>query len=165
MMRKITATHAIVIQAKPEEVWDYTQNWNRRPEWDVSVTRAKVLKEQPRTVWVHMRAGLELEVTYKHFERPRLTTLALKLIGFPWIKGGGGSWKYEAEGAGTRWTQHNTLELREDFVGRVTAPVFSRILQRLTIRMMERAKEIIETERGAKIELPFSMGAGRGRGK
>ncbi len=144
-MRKVTASHSIQIRATPERVWDYTQNWNRRPEWDFLVSRAKVIKETPRTVWVHGRGGLEIEVVYKLWERPRLTTLAMKLHSF-WVMGGGGSWKYEAAQDGTLWTQHNTLELREDFWGKLAAPLLSRLLLFMTRKIMEKAKEVIEGE-------------------
>jgi len=144
-MRKVTASHSLRVRARPEQVWDFTQNWNRRPEWDFSVVAAKVIKETPRTVWVHARGGLEIEVVYKLWDRPKLTTLAMKLHS-PLVRGGGGSWKYEPSEDGTLWTQHNTLELRGDFLGAATAPFFARFLRFLTRRMMEKAKQLIEEE-------------------
>ncbi|SRR6266540_2380636 len=48
-MLKATCTQRIVIAAPPEVVWDYTQDFRHRPEWDPAVAVAEVVQEAP--VW------------------------------------------------------------------------------------------------------------------
>jgi hypothetical protein len=112
-MIKATAHHTVFVSCSPEEVWDYTQNWERRTEWDRSVLSAEYLSHaNPISVQVRGSGGVTFQVQYKVSERPRLTTLVMSDVRSPWIRGGGGSWKYEAEMGGTRWTQNNTIVLR-----------------------------------------------------
>lgn len=145
-MNKITVNRSVLIQSQPEKVWDFTQDWNRRGEWDSSIIASKYLKESaPAVVQVRAKGGLSFLVTYKMSDRPRLTTLAMTEMNSFWFKGGGGSWKYENQNGSTLWTQHNTLVLREGFLGKLFAPLFSFVLRWTTLQIMKRAKAILET--------------------
>jgi hypothetical protein len=77
-------------------------------------------------------------------QRPHLTSLVMSDLNSSWIRGGGGSWKYEENDQKTLWTQHNTLVLRDDLLGRIFRPLFAFVLARATRQMMARAKARIE---------------------
>jgi hypothetical protein len=145
-MNKITVSKNIIIRANPEKVWDDTQDWSRRAIWDPSVLSACVKSENPRCIQVNGRGGLKFEVQYKLADRPKMTTVAMLNMNSAWIKGGGGSWKYEAVTDGTLWTQHNTLVLRDDFWGKCFKPIFRFILERTTDRSMKVAKSLLEKD-------------------
>ena len=144
-MNKVTASHSILVNRPAEEVWDFTQNWNRRAEWDGSVSSAEYVSTiHPIKVKVQGKGGITFDVTYKVSERPQLTTLAMSNLNSFWIKGGGGSWKYENVNGQTRWTQHNTLVLRDDILGKLIGFLFAFGLRFTTKQMMKRAKDLIE---------------------
>jgi hypothetical protein len=62
-----------------------------------------------------------------------------------WVRGGGGSWKYQENDGKTLWTQHNTLVLRDDLLGRIFRPLFAFVLVMTTRQLMARAKANIES--------------------
>ncbi len=144
-MNKVTVSESIQVEANPETVWDYTQDWRRRSEWDRSIVSASYISESaPATVQVGGAGGLLFKVSYRTADRPRLTTLAMTDMKSFWLKGGGGSWKYEEKNGKTFWTQHNTLVIRDDFLGKIFRPLFAFVLASTTKKMMGRAKAILE---------------------
>ena len=145
-MNKVTAVHSIVIQAPPEAVWDYTQNWRNRPQWDWTIVGAEYLSEaQPTVLQARGLGGMHFKVNYKVSDRPRLTTLVMTEIHHWMVRGGGGSWKYEAVPGGTRWTQHNTLVLRDGWLGGMLRPGTALMLGFVTRSIMGRAKRRVES--------------------
>jgi hypothetical protein len=144
-MNKVTVSHSLLIDRAAEEVWDYTQNWNKRSEWDFSVKSAEYVSEGPQAkVVVRGKGGLSFKVTYKMSDRPRLTTLVMSDSNSWCLKGGGGSWKYESRNGSTLWTQNNTLVLKDGVIGKILRPVFSMILNQTTRNIMKRAKRKLE---------------------
>jgi hypothetical protein len=146
-MRKVTAEYSLAVAVPPERAWDYTQDWNRRTEWDRSVAHAEIISDDPRIVRVRARGGDTFEVSYKQSDRPNKTSLVMNEFSSFWFRGGGGSWKYESRDGQTWWTQRNTLILRDDWLGALTAPIFRWILDLTTRAMMRRAKKILESSR------------------
>lgn len=144
MGAKITVDHHIVVAKSPEAVWDYTQDWTRRTEWDRSVVKVEILSESPRIIRVQSRGGGSFDVTYKQADRAKKTSLAMTSFTSFWFRGGGGSWKYEATETGTTWSQRNTLILRDGWLGSLFAPFFRWILRRATMDGMSRARAILE---------------------
>jgi len=69
-------------------------------------------------------------------------------MGNAFFSGGGGSWRYEARGGGTDWTQTNTLELRRPRLFGWLAPVIEWNLRNGTRRAMAKAKSIMESRPG-----------------
>ena len=146
-MNKVTVSRAIQIDALPDAVWDYTQNWRRRHEWDRSIVNATYLSEAPPvTVQVERAGGLKFKVSYKTTQRPHSTSLAMSDLNSFWVRGGGGSWKYQENDGKTLWTQHNTLVLRDDLLGRIFRPLFAFVLVMTTRQLMARAKANIESQ-------------------
>jgi hypothetical protein len=147
-MLKINAQVSVTIQAAPEKVWDYTQDWRRRREWDVSVLEVLKIEDEPRK---HVRArfagGMTCDVEYKLNDRPRKTALAMLNSTSPWFTGGGGSWRYDAVGSGTLWVQTNTLVLADRLPMRMLRPLLEAGLRLSTRRAMVKAKRLIESGR------------------
>ena len=46
----VTAAESVWVKRSPEEVFDYTQDYATRADWDPTVKSAKVLSEEPRRV-------------------------------------------------------------------------------------------------------------------
>ena len=147
-MKKINITihHSIYINKPREIVWDFTQDYSLRTEWDKTVIEAKVLQTSPRQI-VELKTSGNTMMTfvYKVNDRPNKTTLAIQDIQSKWIDGGGGSWKYEEQQGGTMWSQTNTLTLKPTIFLMVFRPVIIFIFKNQTRLSMQRAKKILET--------------------
>lgn len=142
---KATVTHSIWIAHPPEEVWDFTQDYARRPTWDSTVLDAEVLRVDPvPRVRVRCAGGLRAVFQYRQFDRPSRTSLAMEEVRSPLVVGGGGAWSYEARDGGTVWTQTNTLVLRPGGGYRVILPLVRWQLGVSTRRAMERVKRELE---------------------
>ena len=148
----VSVTESIWVPCPPEAVWDYTQDFTRRTEWDAGIAEATIVGQEPRTVRVKVAGLGRMTVVYRLDRRPERTSAAFVDVESRWITGGGGSWEYEAVDGGTRWQQTNSLELKRPrlaFLGRVTPrgdPVLERGLRRSTKRAMAEAKRRLEAE-------------------
>lgn len=146
-MKKITITihHSIYINRSREVVWDYTQDYSHRPDWDKTVIEATVLQTTPQKI-VELKTSGNTIMTfiYKLNDRPNKTTLAIHEIQSKWIDGGGGSWKYEDQQGGTLWSQTNALILKSNIFLVIFRPVITFIFKNQTRQSMERAKKILE---------------------
>ena len=144
MSVNITVSESIQIAVSPEQVWDYTQNYSRRREWDDSVRSAEIVEEHPAlVVRLAVRGGMSFSFRYALMDRPHKTSLALIDPSVSWITGGGGSWSYEENGDGTLWTQTNTIQLRDFFVVRLLQPLIVRLFRRNTRAAM---KSLVTTD-------------------
>jgi len=141
----LTIRESLQIDRPPELVWDFTQDFALRSAWDSAIRRARVVVAAPvPRVEVEGAAGFKAVLQYRQFERPLRTSLALEEVRSPLIAGGGGSWSYEPAGAATRWTQVNTIVLRDGLVAKLAAPLLRWQFQRATLRAMQRAKAHLE---------------------
>lgn len=154
MKRQKTVTESIHVHASPEAVFDFTQEYARRGEWDASILATEVLEPADAAalrgplVRVRARGGLEAVFRYKRFERPLGTSLAMEDVRSFLVAGGGGAWTYEARDGGTLWTQTNTLVLKPGLLRALLAPFVRWSLRSSTRRAMQRAKALVE--RGAR---------------
>ena len=139
----VTVRESVHIRAAPERVWDFTQDWTRRADWDPAIRAAEVLPGPTRAVRARTSAGTFL-VRYKLFDRPHRTSLAMTTDRPGTFRGGGGSWEYAPEGDGTRFTQQNTLVLRPGMVAAYLRPFVRWQLARLTRKALANAKRILE---------------------
>ena len=146
-MEKISITihHSIYIDRPREVVWDYTQDYSLRPDWDQTVIEAKVLQTTPQKI-VELKTSGNTIMTfvYKVYDKPNKTTLAIHDIQSKWIDGGGGSWKYEDHQGGTLWSQMNTRILKSTISLSILRPVITFIFKNQTRQSMQRAKKILE---------------------
>jgi hypothetical protein len=146
--KNLTVRASVVIDAPRERVWDYTQDWTRRTEWDALILDATVLDGEPRRVRVTAR-GATFLVKYKLTDRPRKTSLVMTELRSRWFSGGGGSWTYEELDGATRWTQTNTVTLRSGLVRLVLGWLVRWQLARATRRAMRTAKRRLDETRVA----------------
>jgi uncharacterized membrane protein len=144
--RTITVSHTVHVDRSPEEVFDFTQDYGRRMEWDQTVKSAKVLSEDPRRVEEDLEGIGRVVMEYKLFRRGERTSAAFEAVSSRLIRGGGGSWEYQARDGGTDWTQTSTLEFRSSHVGLMLAPLLRRNMATLTRKAMDKAKAIMEAD-------------------
>jgi hypothetical protein len=141
----ITVTERVFVAAPPERVWDYTQDYARRCEWDANVLEAEPLATTgPPRVRLRLRGGVSCVFQYRVFERPRRTGLAMVEVRSWLVRGGGGSWTYEARDGGTWWTQTNTITVRSRFARWCLGALLRWQLARATRRAMAKAGRILE---------------------
>ena len=140
----VTVTESIFIARPPEAVFDYTQDYARRTEWDAGIEAAELVSEEPRAARVTIRRLGSATVRYQLFQRPERTSAAFVDVDSIWITGGGGSWQYEATDGGTTWQQTNTLELKRPWLTRFIKRSIERSLRDSTRTSMATAKERLE---------------------
>ena len=140
----VTVSETFRVARPPEAVFDYTQDYGRRSQWDQAVLDATVLSEDPRRVRVRVRGIGSFTVEYRLFRRPERTSAAFVDPDSRWLIGGGGSWSYEPDGEGTAWTQTNTMESRSNWILGLLAPLFERQLRSSMRQAMARARDILE---------------------
>lgn len=139
----ITVSESMEVACPPEDVFDYTQDYGRRTEWDRSVTETRILSESPRRIRIEVRGLGRFTVAYRLFRRPERTSAAFV------DSSRAGSAAEAAPGAtsgaeGTRWTQTNTLELKRPRLLRFLAPLIERNLRTAVHRSMAEARRILE---------------------
>ena len=142
--RTITVTESIHVGRPPDVVFDYTQDYATRTDWDPAVKRARVLGEDPRRVEITSPGLGTYILEYRLFRRGDRTSAAFQGVGARMFSGGGGSWRYEADGDGTRWTQVNTLELRHPRLTGWLAGMVEGTVRSSMRKAMGRAKAIME---------------------
>jgi len=149
--RTITVTETVRVDRPPEDVFEFTQDYGRRSEWDTAVTESHVVGDSPRRIRIAVRGLGRFTVAYRLFRRPERTSAAFVDVESRWISGGGGSWQYEPIGDATEWTQTNTLELTGGWLTRILGPLFARNLRASMRAAMARAKSMMEsgTARGS----------------
>lgn len=148
MKNRITITHNIYINIKPDELWDFTQDYSKRSVWDKSITSAKVIKpDSPRVVDVFFSRNAKATLVYKLDSRPKKTTLVMTKVNSFFIKKGGGSWTYIAKDNGTIWTQTNALVLKENLLCFLFRGIIRTILLRNTKKAMNNVKQLMEQEK------------------
>jgi hypothetical protein len=147
----VTVAHTVHVKRTPDEVFDYTQDYGTRMEWDPTVKSARVLSKEPRVVELLLSGIGPATLRYQLFRRGERTSAAFTSDKSRLIAGGGGSWSYEPRDGGTDWTQTSTLEFRNGLVGRLFAPILRRNMATLTRKGMEKAKSIMESDAPAPV--------------
>ena len=142
--RVVSVTESIWVDRPPEDVFDYTQDYARRTEWDAGIAEATIVGAEPREARVRIAGLGSMTVRYQLDRRPERTSAAFVDVDSSWITGGGGSWQYDPENGGTRWQQTNSLELKRPRLTRFLAPMIERNLRQSTRRSMAEAKRRLE---------------------
>ena len=140
----ITVSETLHVRRPPEAVFDFTQDYATRSDWDPVIREARVLRDEPRTVRVSVNGVGSYSIVYAMFRRPERTSASFEEVRSWWLRGGGGSWQYVPRDGGTDWTQTNTLELRHPRLLRPLAPLVRRQLRDGMRAGMARAKAILE---------------------
>ena len=141
----INIKHSIFIKRSPEEVWDYTQNYDNRKKWDKTVVKAEVLQTKPRRmVKMKMKGNTTMTLEYKIEQRPNKTNLQAKDIQSSLIQAAGGTWTYEKQDEGTLWTQTNNIVIKNSLWNSIMFPLYKNIYLSQLITAMKLAKIMIE---------------------
>ena len=141
----ILIKESIVIRRPREVVWDFTQDFSKRPLWDDSIHEVEVLGKSPnRTVRVRGR-GFGCIFEYKAAERPLHTSVIMKDVVSGLVAGGGGSWRYEPHEDGSVWTQSMRIDLKQRWGLRFFIPLIAFMLRRQVRKSMRRARDMLET--------------------
>jgi hypothetical protein len=142
--RTVTVAESVHVALDPESVFDYTQDYAHRREWDSAVESAEVLSDSPRRVRLSIKGVGRMTLVYQLFRRGERTSAAFVDVESWWVAGGGGSWAYEPDANGTRWTQTNTLELRHPRLMGLLSPMIERNLRSSMRKAMAAAASIME---------------------
>jgi len=103
-MNSIKFSESIEIVAKPELIFDYTQDYNTRLKWDTFLTEARLLDNATQAdkgvkAWCVSKNGLGMETEYISFNRPKVT--AIKMTKGPYLfKEFAASWNFKEETPG-----------------------------------------------------------------
>ena len=146
--RVVTVTETIHVGRDPESVFDLTQDYAHRRDWDASITAVEPLDEAARRYRLTVAGIGSFTVAYRLFRRPERTSAAFVDPDSRWISGGGGSWEYVPRDGGTVWSQTNTLELRHPRLMALLAPMVERNLRAGMRRSMAAAKAVLESPSG-----------------
>lgn len=100
-MKNITFTEKIVIESNQANIFDYTQDYSKRLEWDTFLKQADLVGVDYAAKGVKAycvaKNGLGMETEYLTFQRPRAT--AIKMTKGPFMfKSFIGSWKFKELG-------------------------------------------------------------------
>ncbi|HET6379641.1 MAG TPA: SRPBCC family protein [candidate division Zixibacteria bacterium] len=142
--RTVTVSETVDVARDRVAVFDFTQDYAHRAEWDDSVVSAEVLSDEPLRVRLEIRSVGRMTLEYQLFRRGERTSAAFVDVDSSWVGGGGGSWAYESNGDGTHWTQTNTLELKHPRLMGFMAPMIERNLRSSMRRAMARAVAMME---------------------
>ncbi|MDZ4758062.1 MAG: SRPBCC family protein [Bacteroidota bacterium] len=141
----INIKYSIFIKRSPEEVWDYTQNYDNRKKWDKTVIKAEVIQTKPkRIIKLKIKGGSTMTLEYKLDQRPNKTALQAKDIQSSLIQSTMGTWTYEKQEEGTLWTQSNTIVFKNTLWNRVMLFLYKNIYLSQLITAMKLAKIMIE---------------------
>ena len=107
-MQAIKFSESIIINSKPEIVFDYTQDYNKRLSWDTFLIRAELIEGATNAnkgvkAYCVAKNGIGMVTEYVSFNRPRVT--AIKMTSGPYMfKSFLGSWTFKQ-------TENNTTEV------------------------------------------------------
>lgn len=72
-------SESIVINSTPEKVFDLTQNYERRLQWDTFLSKAQLIDAKQADIgvkaWCVSKHGLGMETEYVSFNRPKVTAI------------------------------------------------------------------------------------------
>ncbi len=151
----ILIRHAVLVPAPMDDVYVFTQDFDRRSTWDLSIRTATVLDTSPdRRVRVRIRGGHEAVLVYRteraeseHGAATRATSVAMTEVRSWLLQSGGGVWTYEDRGAATHWTQVMRVQLRRRFLTIPLRPLVAWTLRREVRRSMSRVVALFAIDR------------------
>lgn len=95
-------TETILIDEKPEQVFDFTQDYNKRLQWDTFLKKAELIEgavvaDKGVKAYCVAKNGIGMETEYVTFNRPKVT--AIKMTKGPFMfKSFLGSWTFKKNG-------------------------------------------------------------------
>jgi ribosome-associated toxin RatA of RatAB toxin-antitoxin module/antitoxin component of MazEF toxin-antitoxin module len=154
--------HSIVIDAPAEVLFDLSQDYKRRLEWDPFLRSAELLdgSSEPavgvRALCVD-RNGTAMETEYVTYNRPR--AVAIKMTRGPWfLESFAGSWRFEEiEPGRTRVDFSYSVKGRPRWLASLLDPILRRVFAREMRPRMEGLKAAAEGSQ-AQVGLPVQSG-------
>jgi ribosome-associated toxin RatA of RatAB toxin-antitoxin module len=144
----VTFDESIEIDAGPAELFDLSQDYDHRLEWDPFLRSASLVGAREAGVGVRAlcvsRSGWAMETEYVSFNPPRAT--AVKMTRGPWFLAGfAGSWRFEEIGPGrTRVGFRYSLEARPRALAWLLNPILARSFARDTRARLRALKEAVK---------------------
>ena len=120
--------HSAVVDGGVEEVFQLTQDYGRRLQWDPFLRRAELLGGAAAPgvgvrAWCVSRLGLGMETAYVSFNPPCLAAVTMTR-GPRLLRRFGGTWEYDSLGeARTRVTFRYFLDVRPSWLEPVLEPL------------------------------------------
>jgi ribosome-associated toxin RatA of RatAB toxin-antitoxin module len=139
---------SIEIDAGPAELFDLSQDYDHRLEWDPFLRSASLVGAREAGVGVRAlcvsRSGWAMETEYVSFNPPRAT--AVKMTRGPWFLAGfAGSWRFEEIKPGrTRVGFRYSLEARPRALAWLLNPILARSFARDTRARLRALKQAAE---------------------
>lgn len=154
-----TFEHAVEINAKPADLFELTQDYTRRLDWDPFLKEARLVNGAERSAvgvraWCVAKSGLGMETEYVSFNPPRVT--AVKMTKGPRILSSfAGSWRFVEVAPGrTRVIFRYHLAVAPRWLGFALDPVLQVVFKRDTIKRLEALKRFAETRAIAVAKRP-----------
>lgn len=143
-----TFEQTIEIQAEPEELFDLTQDYSRRLEWDPFLKVAELHGDAPDVgvrAWCVAWNGLGMETEYVSFNRPKGT--AVKMTRGPRILAAfAGSWRFQvAEPGRTRVIFRYHVAAAPRWLGFLFDPIMRVVFTHEVGRRLKGLKQTVET--------------------
>lgn len=135
---------SILIRSTPAELFERTQDYEHRLEWDPFLKSAELLNGATTSgvgvrAWCVAHNGMGMETEYVSFQPPR--TCAVKMTRGPWpIRTFAGSWRFEEVQPGqTKVSFHYSLTAGPRWLSRLLTPIvgwhFSRQMQKRLVAL------------------------------
>jgi hypothetical protein len=142
----MTSRDSVEVAAEPRTLFDWTQDYSRRLDWDPFLREATLVGEAERAglgvrAWCVARVGLGMETRYVSFNPPG--ACAVEMTRGPWfIRSFAGSWRFEPlEPGRSRVTFSYHLVGRPALLTRLLVQVFARE----TRRRLAALKRVVES--------------------
>jgi ribosome-associated toxin RatA of RatAB toxin-antitoxin module len=144
----VTFEESIEIDAGAAELFQLSQDYDRRLEWDPFLRSARLVSAREAGVGVRAlcvaRSGWAMETEYVSFNPPRAT--AVKMTRGPWfLSDFAGSWRFEEiEPGRTRVGFRYSLQARPRALSWLLNPILVRSFTRDTRARLRALKEAVE---------------------
>ncbi len=145
----MTFEQSIVIAASPAELFDLSQDYGRRLEWDPFLKSAQLMGGAKAAgvgvrAYCVARSGLGMETEYVSFQPPRVT--AVKMTRGPWIIARfAGAWHFDEIAPGqTRVGFRYHLQARPRWLSWLLTPILARVFARDTRKRLTALKSAVE---------------------
>ncbi|HEX6042335.1 SRPBCC family protein [Longimicrobium sp.] len=145
----MTFEDAVVIRATPRALFDLTQDYARRLEWDPFLRSAELVGGATRAGMgvraycvAHNRLGMETE--YVSFNPPSVA--AVRMTRGPWFIGGfAGSWRFRPQADGrTRVIFRYSVRARPAWIQPLLNPILVRVFSSEVRQRLEGLRDFVE---------------------
>lgn len=142
----MTFRYSVEVAAEPQALFDLTQDYPRRLDWDPFLREARLIGGAERAdlgvrAWCAAGNGMGMETRYVTFEPPRVC--AVEMTCGPWlIRSFAGSWRFDRLGPG-----RSRVTFTYCFIGRprLLTRLLGVVFARQTCRRLAALKKVVES--------------------